>query len=141
MPDSLIPVFVPIALAVALVVLGRRFSSWTRLSQVYPLADEWPDRSYSGTMVAADPFPYRVTVGASSRGVTFHGFFMRLTGSAVFIPWPELTATPDRSLYFGKAINLTFAGAPDVHVVLPEAVWPSLLSCKPLRPSQGKAGV
>ena len=118
-----------------------RHSAWKRLARVYPLAEEWPDRSYPGTMVTADPIPYRVTVGANSRGITFHGFLQRLTGSAVFVPWTELTFTSRRSQYYGNAVRLTFRAEPTVQLVLPESVWANVVSRKPAHPRQAVVGV
>jgi hypothetical protein len=92
-------------------------------------------------MVTADPIPYRVTVGANSRGITFHGFLLRLTGSAVFVPWSELTSTARRSPYYGGAIKLAFTGAPTIPVVLPEAVWANVVSSKPVGPAKKAGGV
>jgi len=140
MSDTAMHVLALVAVGLFLTLLVRH-SAWRRLASVYPLAEEWPDRSYPGTMVTADPMPYRVTVGANSRGITFHGFFQRLTGSAVFVPWAELTFAPRRSQYHGGAITLGFKGAPTIQLVLPESVWANVVSHKPARPHQAVVGV
>ena len=140
MSETAMHVLSLVAVGLFLTLLVRH-SAWKRLARVYPLAEEWPDRSYPGTMVTADPIPYRVTVGANSRGITFHGLLLRLTGSAVFVPWPELTFTSRRSPYYGGAIKLTFTGAPNIPVVLPEAVWANVVSSRPLSPAKRAVGV
>ena len=140
MPDTAMHVLALVAVGLFLTLLVRH-STWRHLARVYPLAEEWPDRSYPGTMVTADPMPYRVTVGANSRGITFHGFFQRLTGSAVFVPWTELTFTSRRSPYYGRAIALTFKRAPTIQLVLLESVWANVVSHKPARPHQAAVGV
>jgi hypothetical protein len=116
-----------------------RMSAWALLARHYPLADEWPDLTCPGTMVAADPLPYRVTVGANSRGITFHGYFLRLVRSAVFVPWSEVSATPGPSQLFRHGIRLRFQKVPSLRVTLPEEVWANLAGQRPLstQPSVG----
>ena len=125
----------PVVLFLASFVLGfavwARTSAWAHLAQHYPLGEEWPDRVYRGTMVSADPVLYRVTAGASSRGITFHGFFLRLAGSAVFVPWPEVTEASEPSRYLGSAVRLAFRAAPSLHIALPEAVWLNMAGQRP----------
>ena len=128
-----------IASVLLVLVFLARMSVWVLLARHYPLADEWPDRSCPGTMVAADPLPYRVTVGANSRGITFHGYVLRLVGAAAFVPWSEVTATPEPSQLFRHGIRLRFQKVPSIHVTLPEEVWANLAGLQSLsvQPSVG----
>ena len=117
-----------LATLAALALVWRRFSAWARLAVHYPLALEWPDRTYSFTMVAADALIYRVTIGANAHGLTFHGFVQRLLGTASFVPWSEIVAGESRSWYFGPLVRLRFKKAPSIEVGIPSSVWLNIIA-------------
>jgi hypothetical protein len=132
MPEAVLQGLAFVLLLGFLVVTLVRSREWSRLARIYPLGDERPDRSYYGP---------GITIGANSRGITFHGLLLRLDREPAFVPWSAVTATPFRSLYFLSAIRLTFAGAPSVEVVLPENVWANVISHRPARSGSYLAGV
>jgi hypothetical protein len=117
-----------LAVLAALSFLWKRSSSWARLALHYPLKEEWPDRTYPDTMVAVDGLMYRVSIGANSRGLTFHGFVQRLMDTASFVPWSEVVAREGRSWYFRELVRVHFKKAPGVEVGVPSAVWLNIIA-------------